>query len=332
MDDKLLQTTFDLDECVYLRQFSTLYLHVDKERNKMVVKQGVKLYYFLFLVCIVELFKNGWYMMTPMTDIRRFYFTDILSSTKGDQRLINILLFLVYVGFLFLLICLMKREQKKTFVYLFPFLLKLDLNKYVDRFYVKKEYALAIIRELKLRIRANLMSRVVYLFALYSFTATSIWFTFKKGVHTEMIILTVAPTAFTGVLGITLFYFLLSDIISTYSIYCGYLAARLDRLSDELRSECFIEKKTDRRLHDNHIRKFNLVLKDFAISHTHFKRAIMTFMPAFYGTFAIFPYCLLISDKWYTHGLLPHFILNTFFLLVPLFTSNEKFTNGVSRN
>lgn len=32
----------------------------------------------------------------------------------------------------------------------------------------------------------------------------------------------------------------------------------------------------------------------------------------------------------YTHGLLPHFVLNTFFLLFPLFLSNEKFTNGVS--
>lgn len=327
---KYLSTTFDLDECVYMRQLSFLLLEEDKKNNRMVLVKSNKSNYFLILVCIVEIVKNSYYIITPMSDIRRQYFSDLLSSTKGDQRLINLLLFLVYIGVLFHLFYIIRGDQKKSFVYLFQFLLKMDLDDYVNKFYVRKDYALKLIKELKYRTRANLMSRIVYLFTLYSFYATGIWMSFKRCINITIIIFSVFPTAFFGIYGITNFYFLLSDIVSTYSIICGYLTARLDRLSYELRKSVESEHRTlNKRMLNNHNHQFNLVLKDFEISRVHFQRSLMTIMPAFLCTFAIFPYCLLISEKMYTHGLLPHFVLNTFFILFPLFISNEKFMNGV---
>lgn len=351
MDDKL-QTTFDMEESVYLRQLSFLILKKDKENQRMIVRKGpltTLYYYFLIVTCIAEIAKNFYYIITPMTDIYRFYLGDMVSSTKDDQRLINLLLLLVYVGVWYLLIFFINGEHKRTFVYLFPFLLKMKTEDYVKRFNVKEEYSVALLKELKMRTRANLMSRVVYLGTLYSFYVTGIWMSFRKGVDKRIIFFAVFPTSFFGIFGISHFYFFLSDIISTYTIYCGFLAARLDRLSEELRK---VRKKNNKKWFENHIYHFNRVLRDFEVAHLHFERGIMMWMPAFYCTFAIFPYCLLISEKMYdkpdsfkvsfsfpnldffsfryTHGLLPHFVLNTFFLLFPLFLSNEKFTNAVS--
>ena len=100
-DEKLKETSFDMEESVYLRQLSFLILKKDKENERMVVRRGpltTLYYYFLIFTCIVEMVKNFWYIITPMNDIRRFYAADLLSSFKDDQRLINLLLFLVYVG------------------------------------------------------------------------------------------------------------------------------------------------------------------------------------------------------------------------------------------
>ena len=173
---------------------------------------------------------------------------------------------------------IIRGDQKKSFVYLFQFLLKIDLNEYVNRFNVKKDYALSVIKELKYRTKANLMSRIVYLVTLYSFYITGIWLSFKKGINLKIILFSVFPTAVIGVLGITVFYFLLSDIVSTYSIFCGYLTARLDRLSDELRKSVAKKRILSKKFLNEHNQHFNSVLKDFEIARVHFQRSLMTIM------------------------------------------------------
>ena len=84
MNKNLLLKDFDLDECVYMRQLSFLLLKVDKKNNKLTVIKSNKFNYLLIFVCIVEIIKNFYYLITPMTDIRRFYFSDLVSSTKGN--------------------------------------------------------------------------------------------------------------------------------------------------------------------------------------------------------------------------------------------------------
>lgn len=277
--EKLEEISFDMEESVYLRQLSFLILKKDRENDRMIVRQGpltTLYYYFLILICIEEIVKNFFYIITPMNDIRRFYVGDMVSSRRDDQRLINLLLFLVYVGVWYLLIFFINGEHKRTFVHLFPFLLKMKVEDYVDKFHVKKEYSLGLLKELKMRTRANLMSRVVYLGTLYSFYATGIWLAFRNGIDKRIIFFSILPTTFSGILGISTFYFFLSDIISTYTIYCGYLTARLDRLSDELRK---VPRRKSKKWFESHLYNFNQILRDFDVAHLHFERAIMMWMP-----------------------------------------------------
>lgn len=266
-------------------------------------------------------------------------------------------------------------EHKKTFVYLFEFLLKKKtLEDHAKKFNVSKEYSLALLKELKMRTRANLMSRVVYLGTLYTFYATSIWMSFRKGVDKRIIFFSVLPSAFFGIFGISHFYFFLSvsafagnpsceEVFLNENFFLKYSGCHqqlhnLLWLSNRSTGPAF--RRTAKGLpkeKQEMVRGFDLSFQPYSarfqrcptafqsqhndvdarysLKSDFFRLTFLTYLSsylsAFYATFAIFPFCLLISEKMYTHGLLPHFVLNTVFLLIPLFTSNEKFTNAVNR-
>lgn len=126
----------------------------EDEKERMVPYENKAFAMFIWMVFFLELLKNLYFALMPLSVQTRILFGDMIISPKADQRLYNLIMVAVYLFACFVyLYAFFFDNQTGDFYRLADFLEVRSLNDFTKRFSVNKEFAGPFIKELDYRVR-----------------------------------------------------------------------------------------------------------------------------------------------------------------------------------
>ena len=216
-------------------------------------------------------------------------------------------------------------DQKVYFHMLSQFLTVLDIDEYAKLFHVTKQFAQRFFTELDSQVRLNRLTIYTYSIITYSFYLTGIYQSLNLGFNIKQILIYSCPSILIGYLAFGFYYFMVISAFSFFSLYAKILNAKVNKLTKELLKLDGKDNKKMRR----HLVQVNSVLKEFRISKNYFERSLLLLVPPVLATLILFPSIIIVSKQYFTHRLIPLFLLNLTQILIPIVKSNENFKREV---
>lgn len=282
---------------------------------------------FIWMVFFLELLKNLYFVIMPLSVQTRILYGDMIISPKDDQRLYNLIMVVVYFFACFVyMYAFFFADQRGDFYRLTDFLAVRSLNDFVKRFSVSKKFAGQFIKELDYRVR--LTTSLIYGYALmtYSYYAVDIIFALKLGFSYSQILIYTVPSICLGMTALLCIYSLLFQCFTFFVLHVKLMNAKVNWLSKQLDG---FDGKTSFKRVSRHLARLNSVIGEFRTGRHYFQSACCSFFPSFFSTFALFPSMVIISGQLFTNQLTGFYLLNLVVIFIPI-NLNENFKREVS--
>ena len=207
-----MQNAKEPDKYRRIKKLSFLLLKSSRKGadEQMVLYDNDAFAIFIWLVFFLELLKNLYFAIMPLSVQTRVLYGDMIISPKDDQRLYNLIMVVVYF-FACFVYCYSYffHEQRRDFERLADFLLVRNLNEFVEEFAVDKQFAGNFLKELDYRVR--LTTSLIYGYSLmtYSYYGVDLYMSFKLGFDYGQILCFTVPSICIGMTALLFIYKLL---------------------------------------------------------------------------------------------------------------------------
>ena len=298
----------------------------DGGQKELIVSIKSKSYVILvIIVSFMDLLKNSYLMMLPMSSGRHLLYGDIIISLREDQRLYNFSIIIVYATTMVQYYFTIYGKQRAVFYELSKFLYALPPREYSRKFLVTRKFAERFVRWLDRGVLAQRLVCNSYLTFTFSFYGKCLYQVIVLGFSWEQILCLTCPCILIGAFALVNFYLVALQGYWLFIIYVRLMKGRFSRLTADLD-----------RLNDGHQRKLARHLADldritteYKVSKEYFQITMLSPIPAVLVTMAQFPTNIVFSENLFTNQLVLMFMVNVFCVLLPIVHSNEVWKRGL---